>query len=118
MRALERGFTKGGVIMSKSQRRFWITGSLLTAAATVALSSGLITAAVPRHAAAANRPGCSNDLKHRTAELAIREHLALLQAGNLEQAMCDYDQNAVVILPTQLVTSLDQIQAGLAGARG
>jgi hypothetical protein len=104
-----------GFTMSKSRRRFWITGSVLTAAATVALSAGVITATVPRRAAAANRPGCSKDLKHRTAEQAIREHLALLQAGNLEQAMCDYDENALVILPTQLVTGLDKIQAGLSG---
>jgi len=100
--------------MSKP-RRFWITGSLLTAAATVALAAGVITATVPRRADAAHRRGCSKDLKHRTAEEAIREHLALLQAGNLEQAMCDYDENAVVILPTQLITGLDNIQAGLSG---
>jgi hypothetical protein len=104
--------------MSKSRRRLWITGSLLTAAATAALSAGIITAALPRRASAANRPGCSKDLKHRTANQAITEHLALLQAGNLEQAMCDYDENAVVILPTQLVTGLDQIQAGLSGVGG
>jgi len=104
--------------MSKSQRRLWITGSLLTAAATVGLAAGVITAAMPRPASAAHRRGCSKDLKHRTAEQAIREHLALLQAGNLEQAMCDYDEDAVVILPTQLVIGLDNIQAGLSGVGG
>ncbi len=101
--------------MSKSKRRVWLTSSLLTAAATLALGAGIITAAVPRRAAAAHRRGCSKDLKHRTAEQAIREHLALLQAGNLEQAMCDYDEEATVILPTQLITGLDNIQAGLSG---
>ena len=105
--------------MSKSHRHFWITGSLLTAAAAAALSLGALAVITPRSAAAANRPGCSQDLKrdlkHRTAEQTIREHLALLQAGSLDAAMCDYDDAAVVILPGQVVTGLDNIRGGLSG---
>jgi ketosteroid isomerase-like protein len=101
--------------MSKSPRRFWITGSLLTAAAAAALSLSALAVVAPRAAAAASRPGCSKDLKHRTAEQTIREHLALLQAGNLDEAMCDYDDNAVVILPGQIITGLDNIRGGLSG---
>jgi hypothetical protein len=68
-----------------------------------------------RIAHAEHRPGCSNDLKHRTAEQTIREHIALLQAGKLDEAMCDFADDAVVVLPNQLVSGLDNIRAGLAG---
>jgi hypothetical protein len=64
---------------------------------------------------ASQRPGCSTALKHRTAEQTIREHISLLQAGKLDLAMCDYDENAVVVLPNQLVTGLDAIRGGLSG---
>jgi ketosteroid isomerase-like protein len=102
--------------MSKSRRHHWIAGSLLTAAvAAAALSPGMFALLAPRAASAANRPGCSRDLKHRTAEQTIREHLALLQAGSLDAAMCDYDAAAVVILPGQIVTGLDNIRGGLSG---
>jgi ketosteroid isomerase-like protein len=107
--------------MSKSRRRFWVTGSLLPAVASVSLVVGVLAVATPRHAAAApGRPGCpqEKDLKRRTAEQTIREHLALLQAGNLDQAMCDYADDAIVVLPTQLVTGLDNIKGGLSGVGG
>src|SRR5205807_1629149 len=61
-----------------------------------------------------NRPGCSNDLKHRTPEETIDEHLALLRAGNLDAAMCDYADDAVVVLPGMPISGLDNIRAGLA----
>jgi len=56
-----------GSTMSNSHRRFWITGSVLTAAAA-ALSLGTLAVVAPRPAAAANRPGCAKGLEHRTAE--------------------------------------------------
>jgi ketosteroid isomerase-like protein len=76
-----------------------------------ALSFAVVGGAPAR---AANRPGCSNDLKHRTAEETIRQHLALLQSGQLDAAMCDYAESAMVVLPNQIVTGLDQIRGGLA----
>jgi hypothetical protein len=79
---------------------------------TAALAGTLF---VSRDAHADHRSGCSNDLKHRTAEQTIREHVALLQAGNLDQALCDYAEDAAVILPGQVATGLDNIRAGLAG---
>jgi hypothetical protein len=81
---------------------------------------------VARSAQAANRHTCSKDLKHRTAAEAIRQHLAALQAGDLDTAMCDFDEDAVVLLApldgpspggpdAQVVTGLDNIRSGLAG---
>jgi len=68
---------------------------------------------VPRAAHADNRPGCSKDLKHRSPEETIREHLALLQTGKLDEAMCDYAEDAVVVLPNTPISGLDNIRAGL-----
>jgi hypothetical protein len=59
------------------------------------------------------RRGCSDGLKHRTAEETIRQHLAFLQTGDLDQAMCDFDEDSKVILPGQVVSGLDNIRAGL-----
>ncbi len=59
------------------------------------------------------RAGCSNSLKQRTAEQTVRQHLALLQAGDLDQAMCDFDESSKIILPGQVVTGLDGIRTGL-----
>jgi hypothetical protein len=59
------------------------------------------------------RPGCSQDLKHRTPAEVIDEHIALIQAGNIDQAMCDYGDDASVILPGQVIKGLDNIHAGL-----
>ena len=58
-------------------------------------------------------PLCSKDLKHRTPEETIQEHLALLQAGMLDQAMCDFADDATVVLPNQVVTGLANIRGGL-----
>jgi hypothetical protein len=91
------------------------TSSLLVTVGALSLSvvGGMTLTA--KDANAGHRPGCSNDLKHRTAEQTIREHIALLQAGKLDEAMCDYDENAVVVLPNQIVSGLDDIRGGLSG---
>jgi ketosteroid isomerase-like protein len=70
---------------------------------------------VTRPARGANRPGCSHSLKHRSAQQTISEHLALLQAGRIDEAMCDYAEDAVVVLPGQTVRGLNDIRAGLSG---
>jgi ketosteroid isomerase-like protein len=68
---------------------------------------------VPDQAAGAK--ACPAHLKQRSAEETIQEHLALLQAGEIDLAMCDYAEEAVVILPGQVVTGLDNIRGGLGG---
>jgi len=90
----------------------------LPALLVIGLSSLAIVAVailMTRPARAANRPGCSHALKHRSAQQTISEHLALLQAGRLDEAMCDYAENAVVVLPGQTVQGLENIRAGLSG---
>lgn len=87
--------------------------SLLSLAAMGSSVSIGTTIAEPAHAH--ERPGCSHDLKFRTPTEVIDEHIALIQAGNIEQAMCDFAPDATVILPGQVITGLDNIQAGLAG---
>ena len=61
------------------------------------------------------KPICSRDLWRRTPEQTIREHIALIQQGRIDEAMCDYAENATVILPGQVVTGLDNIRIGLDG---
>jgi hypothetical protein len=97
------------MFMTRSKRSI---GRLLTIALLSLPFAGGATL-ITRAARAHHRFGCSNDIKRRTAEETIREHLALLQAGNLDEAMCDYAEGAVVILPDQVVTGLDNIKAGL-----
>jgi hypothetical protein len=80
-----------------------------------ALVGGALTARPAQASENGNRPGCSDHLQQRTAEDTIRQHLALLQAGQLDQAMCDYSDDAQVILPGHIVQGLDNIKAGLAG---
>jgi len=110
--------------MSNLRRLFSARAAVAGALASLLVGGG--THLATRPAQAATRPGCSTDLTHRTAAQAIQQHLAALQAGNLDAAMCDFDENAVVLLApldgpspggpdAQVVTGLDNIRNGLAG---
>jgi hypothetical protein len=68
-----------------------------------------------RDAGEGERPGCPRGLQHRTATEAIEEHLALLRARDLEGALCDYADDAVVILPDQVASGISEIRTGLSG---
>lgn len=59
--------------------------------------------------------GCPKHLDRRSPEETINEHIALLNAGKLDEAMCDYAADAVVILPGQIAEGRDAIRAGLEG---
>src|SRR5262245_41878284 len=68
-----------------------------------------------RSALAGNRQReCPKHLNHRTPEETIDEHLALIAAGEIDQAMCDYAPNATVITTTGPISGLDNIRNGLA----
>jgi hypothetical protein len=97
-----------------SNLRRYLSASYLFTIGALSLSVLGGTSLTPRVARASSRPGC-NELNDRTAEQTINQHIALLQAGNLDQAMCDFSDDAVIVLPGQLVTGLDNIRAGLAG---
>jgi hypothetical protein len=113
-------------------RRLFSKHILIGAALSSLLVSGgsSLAASTSEAAAAKNKPPplCSKDLKHRTAQETIEQHLAALQAGNLDLAMCDFADDAVVIvapldgpedaIPPQITTGLDNIRAGLAGVVG
>lgn len=71
----------------------------------------LLGAAGPAEA----KPSCPRELWRRTPEQTIREHIALIQQGRIDEAMCDYAENATVLLPGQVVTGLDDIRVGLEG---
>lgn len=95
--------------------------------ANVALTAlvGVAAAALMPSSAQAEgqRRQCPHHLKNRSPEQTVREHFALIQAGNLELAMCDYAEDAVVIIApqdpsattAQVVTGLANIRAGLEG---
>jgi hypothetical protein len=82
------------------------------------LAAGLCSITVASMALAGHGRSCPGDLKHRTPAETIEEHVALLQAGDLDQAMCDYAEDAVVILPGQIARGVDQIRTGLEGFAG
>jgi ketosteroid isomerase-like protein len=58
-------------------------------------------------------PSCPQGLQKRTAKQTIEEHLALVKAGSLDVAMCDYAEDAVVLLPGQTFVGHEAIQGGL-----
>jgi hypothetical protein len=95
--------------------RAFSTRSIFTlAASTLLVLGGTTLATTPAYAKkTAPAATCSPDLKHRTPQEAIAEHIALLQAGMLDQAMCDYAEDATVVLPTQVVSGLANIRGGL-----
>src|SRR5690349_15370064 len=104
--------------MSNLRGLFSARVALSAALSSLLIAGGSSFSTPPAHAA--GRPGCTNDLTRRTAAQAIQQHLALLQAGNLDAAMCDFDENAVVLLApldgpspggpdAQVVTGLDNI---------
>jgi len=80
-------------------------------------AAGVLAFAVAVSPSAQARPksACPHDLKHRTPEGAIQEHVALLQAGDVEQALCGYARDAVVILPGQIARGRNEIRLGLEG---
>lgn len=88
------------------------------AVGALALAIALGTTVHPNSASAHGRRVCAHGLHHRTAKETIEQHLALMQAGKLDEAMCDYDENAVVVLPGQTITGLDNIRTGLSGVGG
>jgi hypothetical protein len=105
--------------------------ALAAALSSLMISGGSTLAAQTVQAAEAAKkppPLCAKDLKKRTAEQTIEDHLAALQAGNFDLAMCDFADDAVVLLapldgpggmiPPQVTTGLDNIKAGLMGVIG
>jgi hypothetical protein len=75
----------------------------------------LVSSAPARDGGAKERRDCPSGLGRRTAQEAIVEHVALLRAGELEAALCDYAEDAVVILPGQVASGIDEIRIGLSG---
>jgi len=61
------------------------------------------------------RIGAIASAKMARPEQTVREHIALIQRGRIDDATCDYAENAAVILPGQVVTGLDDIRIGLDG---
>jgi len=101
--------------------------ALAAALSSLMLGGGSNLAA--QTAEAAKPPSiCPKGLKHRTAQQTIEDHLAALQVGNFDLAMCDFADDAVVLLapldgpggviPPQVTTGLDNIKAGLMGVIG
>jgi hypothetical protein len=117
-------------------RRLFSGRVVLAGALSSLLVGGGATLTTPP-AQAAVRPGCPLSLSFRTAEQTIREHLAHLaawqsdpvhNASELDKAMCDYAEEAAVVLPIPtnsqtpatgtVVTGLDNIRGGLTAVLG
>src|SRR5262245_57702289 len=87
--------------------------SLLLIAASSLLLVGGTTMTVAPARADDKRASCPDDLKHRTPQQTIEQHLAFMKAGDLDAAMCDFADDAKIVLPGQVVTGLPDIRAGL-----
>ncbi len=68
-----------------------------------------ITAPVPLPVLA---PGCPLRLLGRTPQQVWNEHLAALQAGDFDRAMCDYAWDARVLMPGTVLRGFNQVKAG------
>jgi ketosteroid isomerase-like protein len=90
-------------------RRVFMGSALLIAVATAAL------VLAPADVSAHRRSDCPRGLHRRSPEETIRQHLAFINAGDLDAAMCDYADDAIVMLPGQVVRSKQQIRMGLEG---
>jgi hypothetical protein len=98
----------------KLSRLFSARAALTLAASALFVLGGSTLATTPAHAVSkVKKTVCSPDLKHRTPAEAITEHLALLSANQVEQAMCDFDEDATIVLPGQVISGLANIRAGL-----
>lgn len=97
--------------------RHHVFGSTLLGLGSIAISA-LVLVIAPGSADARGGRDCHRGLKHRTPQQTILDHVALIQEGRLDEAMCNFAPDAAIILPGQVVTGLDNIRAGLEGIGG
>lgn len=99
--------------MSTSRIRFsnpWFATPLL-----LSLAACGVFLALSHRADAHGKSTCPRPSHHRTAQQTIEQHLALMQAGKMEEAICDYAEDAVVIMPGQTIRGRDEVGQGLLG---
>ncbi len=85
------------------------------AAVALALATGAAVLAKPETALAHEHSKCPHHFGHRTAKQTIEEHISLMQAGKMDEALCDYAEDAVVIMPGQTIRGREEIGNGLLG---
>jgi hypothetical protein len=73
-------------------------------------SAGVVVPVIPKLQA-----GCPTSLLQRTAAQVWADHLDALQNGDLDRAMCDYAENAKVIMPGFIASGPAEIRAGFLG---
>lgn len=56
--------------------------------------------------------GCPIRYNFRTPQQVMADHIAALEAGDLQRAMCDYAQDAVVIMPGSVIRGRAAITEG------
>jgi ketosteroid isomerase-like protein len=101
-----------------SKRSIRISSPWLAAPVLLALAVFGALVVQPHSADARSKSTCPRREHHRTAQQIIEQHLALMQAGNMEAAICDYAEDAVVILPGQTIRGREAIGQGLLGMVG
>lgn len=58
---------------------------------------------------------CPQGRHSRTPQQVMSDHIAALASGNLDLVMCDYDDDAEVVMPGTVLTGEEQIRTALAG---
>jgi hypothetical protein len=79
----------------------------------VALAAASLFIAAPAHGE--TRRSCPPPDLRKSPEQMLRQHVALLGSGQVDAAVCDYAEDASVILPGQVVRGREAISSALSG---
>ena len=60
---------------------------------------------------AAQAADCPDHAQKRSPAQVLQDHVSALLSGNLDRIACDYDEDAVIITPGNVVSGHDQIKA-------
>jgi len=102
--------------MTSAMTKFSRSVSFAAVAPWVVIATALFGAHTPASAGGvAKPPTCDPARFQRTPLQVISEHLAFIQDGHIDAAMCDFARRAVVLLPDQVVEGRDAIRVGLEG---
>jgi hypothetical protein len=54
---------------------------------------------------------CGKHLNKRSTTEVLQDHVAAVQSGNAALVACDYDANAILIMPNAVIQGRDEIEA-------
>ena len=61
-------------------------------------------------ASSTQTPNCYQQIQKRSPEEVLQSHVTALLSGDLDRIACDYDENAVIITPSGVISGHDHIK--------